>query len=370
MLPVVVVGAGPAGLATSYALRRGGVDHLVLEAGEIGQTWASLYDSLVLHTGKHMSALPGQPFTRATPLFPPRALFLDYLRDYASTQALPIRTSARVTAVERDASGLTLRLRGVTAEAVRARAIVWCTGVVSEPYTPEWADRGTFRGEVLHAVAYRRPDAFRGRRVLIVGAGNSAGEIAAELGQAGVAVTLAVRSGAFVVPRTIAAIPIQYVARYTSLLPIAAQRTIQRVMTTVGERVRGSSGLPRPDANGPTNGKACRNIPLIGFHLTNAIRARQVRVRPGLRAWLPDGVRFDDGSEDAFDVVMLATGYRSALGPLGGLVQRDACGFARRRDRVVSLDQPDLYFVGQTYDVRGALFNIAHDAQHVARLLK
>src|SRR2546425_11258164 len=81
---VLVVGAGPAGLATSQQLRARGVPHRVLERGDdVGHTWANLYDSLTLHTGKHMSGLPGMPLPRSAPLFVPREEFLHYLRRYA-----------------------------------------------------------------------------------------------------------------------------------------------------------------------------------------------------------------------------------------------------------------------------------------------
>src|SRR2546422_8306752 len=90
---VLVVGAGPAGLATSQQLRARGVPHRVLERGDtVGSTWANLYDSLTLHTGKHMSSLPGMPFPRSAPLFVPRREFLDYLRGYAERFELPIDT--------------------------------------------------------------------------------------------------------------------------------------------------------------------------------------------------------------------------------------------------------------------------------------
>jgi putative flavoprotein involved in K+ transport len=102
----VVVGAGPAGLATSYELTRAGIDHVVLERGDaIGHTWANLYDGLVLHTGKHLSALPGMPFPRSTPLFPTRSDFLGYLNRYARTFRLPIETGADVTSADRDHAG-------------------------------------------------------------------------------------------------------------------------------------------------------------------------------------------------------------------------------------------------------------------------
>src|SRR4029453_14631728 len=90
----IVVGAGPGGLATSRELARGGIEHLVLERGDrIGHSWHNLYDSLLLHTGKHLSTLPGQRFPTSTPLFPTRRDFLDYLERYVARFRLPVHTS-------------------------------------------------------------------------------------------------------------------------------------------------------------------------------------------------------------------------------------------------------------------------------------
>ena len=132
--PVIIVGAGPAGLAVARELRVRRIPFRLLERGKtIGHSWARLYDSLRLHTGKHLSALPGLRFPRSAPLFP-----------------------------SRDDSG-----------------------------------RGDFEGRVLHSIEYQRPDPFRGQRVLVVGVGNSGGEIGAELARNGIETTLAVRSGAW-----------------------------------------------------------------------------------------------------------------------------------------------------------------------------
>ncbi|HKH92228.1 MAG TPA: NAD(P)-binding domain-containing protein, partial [Gemmatimonadaceae bacterium] len=95
--PVVVVGAGPAGLATSAELRRRNIEHMVLERGDtVGHSWANLYDSLTLHTGKHLSALPRMPFDRRVPLFPSRRDFVDYLHRYVEVLELPIETGCTV----------------------------------------------------------------------------------------------------------------------------------------------------------------------------------------------------------------------------------------------------------------------------------
>src|SRR6185295_7664054 len=127
---VVVVGAGPAGLATSRELAARQIDHVVLERGAmLGHTWATLYDSLVLHTGKHLSALPGMAFPRSTPLFPSREQFLEYLGRYAKEFRLPVQTDADVTTVVRaGGAGWMVHTRDAS---VRARALVIATGIAS-----------------------------------------------------------------------------------------------------------------------------------------------------------------------------------------------------------------------------------------------
>jgi cation diffusion facilitator CzcD-associated flavoprotein CzcO len=88
-----------------------------------------------------------------------------------------------------------------------------------------------------------------------------------------------------------------------------------------------------------------------------------------MAAFTDAGVLFTDGTEERFDRVILATGYRAALDMLGTLTTTDACGFAARRNRVVSADWPNLYFVGHNYDASGGLRNIARDARLAASLI-
>jgi indole-3-pyruvate monooxygenase len=358
---VLVIGSGPAGLATSHELMRRQIGHVVLERGaDVGHTWATLYDSLVLHTGKHMSALPGMPFPRSTPLFPPRLEFVDYLRQYRRSFQLPVETGADVTSVTRDAGGWEVEAGGAKRQ---CRALVIATGVVANPHVPRLAGRERYRGRIFHSVEYRRPDGFEGRRVLVVGAGNSAGEISVDLLRGDAVVTISVRSGRRVVPRQLLGIPIQYFAVALARLPRSAQRAITAGISGASELMRGPSGLPPPSET------SCPDVPLIGLHLTDALRAGTIRLKPGITELTATGARFDDGSDADVDDIILATGYRAALGPLGAFAQADECGFGRRRDRVRSADHPDLYFVGHNYDTRGALRNIASDAELVAAIL-
>jgi len=358
----IVVGAGPAGLASSRELGRRGVRHIVLERGEsVGHTWTRLYEGLVLHTGKHFSALPGMRFPSATPLFPTRRDFLDYLDRYNKGFQLPVETRAEVKAVQPEEPGWVVTLRD--GRLMRSRAVVIATGIVSNPYVPEFTNRSLFKGRVIHSVDYRTPKPFARERVLVVGAGNSAGEISAELAAAGAHVTVSIRSGARVVPRDLFGIPIQYLG---VALRHVRRSWLLRMMSITGaiaESIRGAPPLPFP-ADSP-----CATVPLIGFHLADAVKAGRIQLAAGLSEFTAAGVRFLDGVERSFDTVILATGYRAALGFMGDAVTRDRCGFAARRDRVVSVDLPGLYFVGHNYDVAGGLRNIGQDARITAEFI-
>lgn len=359
--PAVIIGAGPAGLASSRELARLGIDHVVLERGTIGESWSSrVYDSLTLHTGKHMSGLPGRPIGRG-PMFVPRLAFVDYLRRYHAEFRLPVRTGVAVTAIRPDNRRYVIE---TTAGELRTDAVIVAAGIISDPVAPPLPGQETFRGRLRHSCTYRRPDECRGRRVLVIGAGNSAGEIASELGRSGVDTTISIRSGANVVPLHILGIPIQYFSYLLRMLPRRVQEMVIGAMNRATDLIKGPPVIPRGRSS------ALDSIPMIGFHLTDAIREGIVEVRGPIRHLTATGAVFQDGAEESFDEIILATGFRAAMQFLGALVTRDEKGFASRRDRVRSADHDRLFFVGHNYDTTGALFNIRRDAKLAASAVK
>ena len=357
---IAVIGAGPAGLASSYTLARRNLDHVVLEKGDgVGHSWSNVYESLRLHTGKHMSALPGMPYPRSTPLFPSRQTFLDYLREYALRFKVPIDTGCVVTAVRRQDDEWQLS----TAKGeLRTQHLVVATGIMPEPNVPQFKGREKYGGHLIHTALYRRPEPYVGKKVLVVGAGNSGAEIATELARAGAHVAISMRSGANFVPLTLLGVPIQYYSRWMQVLPKPLREVIASASTRAVERLRGGPVLQKP-GHGPLERQ-----PVIGFSLVNAVRDGSIEARTGIQRFTSDGALFTDGSSDAFDEVILATGYRAAIGMLDSLVCRDERGFAAR-NRVISMDQPNLYFVGHNYGAIGALLNISRDAGLVARII-
>ncbi len=171
----------------------------VLEkADAVGSAWRQHYDRLHLHTDRNHSGLPGLPMPRGYPTYPSRAQVVDYLENYAGQLDIRPVFNAEVSRVVRDG----IRWRVVAnGEAMSAPIIIVATGIAHAPYRPSWPGMEAFGGGILHSRDYRNPEPFAGKRVLVVGFGNSGGEIALDLAEADVDVTLAVRSPVQVIPR-------------------------------------------------------------------------------------------------------------------------------------------------------------------------
>src|SRR5688500_10531858 len=189
---VLVLGAGQAGLATGHALRDTGLRHLLLEAsGAVGGAWPHYYDSLALFSPARFGSLPGLPMSGDPGRYPTRDEAVAYLRSYADHFAVPVRTRAPVAQVtSRGDHDFEVRL--TDGEALTARAVVAATGGFTNPHLPRIPGQGAYGGRLLHGAAYRNPTGFDQQRIVVVGAGNSAVQVAHEL--AAVAdVTLATR---------------------------------------------------------------------------------------------------------------------------------------------------------------------------------
>lgn len=182
MYDTLVIGAGQAGLAASYFLKRAGLSFAVLEATTASTgSWPQYYDSLRLFSPARFSSLPGSPFPGIPDRYPHRDEVSTYLRSYAEHFHLPIFFQQEVCQVQRVGSYFEVVTTAGTS--YQARTLIAATGAFRQPYVPVFPGQDRFQGQILHAASYRHPDPFRGQRVLVVGAGNSAVQIAVELAQ-------------------------------------------------------------------------------------------------------------------------------------------------------------------------------------------
>ena len=176
---VVVVGAGQAGLATGYFLRRTGLSFMLLDAEEgPGGAWRHGWASLRLFSPAEWSSLPGWQMPEAADGYPTRGEVLEYFEAYESRYALPVRRPVRVDAVSRNNGALQVE---TDQGRISAHAVVSATGTWSAPYIPNYPGRESFSGTQLHSAHYEFPEPFTGKRVLVVGGGNSGAQILAEV---------------------------------------------------------------------------------------------------------------------------------------------------------------------------------------------
>jgi putative flavoprotein involved in K+ transport len=338
---VLVVGAGQAGLAAGMALRQARLTFMIVDAaGQPGGSWARYYDSLTLFSPARFSTLPGLRLPGRLSRHPSRDDMTRYLRDYATHFQLPVRTGARVLDTSWDGEAFEVTLAG--GDQLTARAVIAASGGFGQPVIPELPGATSYAGRLLHSAGYQNAEGYAGQRVVVVGAGNSAIQIAVELAEAS-NVTLATRSRIRFVQQAPLGIDLHYWARWSGLETLSlGRRTPNRRRVLDDGRYAAAVAAGRPDE------------------------------RRMFKRLTPDGVVWSDGTSEQIDSIILATGYRpdvDYLAPVGAL---DRAGWPLHC-RGLSLTVPRLAYVGlpgQTGVASATVRGVAADARRVTRHLR
>jgi cation diffusion facilitator CzcD-associated flavoprotein CzcO len=360
----VIVGAGSAGLATGALLRRSGLAPVILEAGrEPGAAWRERYDRLHLHTPRRLSGLPGHKIPRRLGRWVARDGLIEYLGEYAEKHKLDIRTGVRVERISHADDGWLL---DTSAGQIRARNVVVATGYNGVPWLPEWPGVEEFTGELLHSSAYRNPTPFRGRDVLVVGAGNSGAEIATDVAEGGAARgRLSVRTPPQILRRATAGIPAQAIGIAIRKVPPSWVDPISKAQRRLSIPDLSAQGLPRPAVGVRTSFITTGTTPVLDVGIVDAVRHGRVEVVAAVESFAGAEVVLADGSRIDPDVVIAATGFRAGLDDLVG-----ALGVLGPRGLPVATDGepalPGLWFVGFKPTLGGQLREGSIAARHVA----
>ena len=344
---VCVVGAGGAGLASAYALQKRGIPFRVLEArGDIGGMWRHgetfAYDNLESNTSRYRTSFRAHRMPRRGRPFIHHTEFLAYLESFADRFGLRdrIELGARVErAVPRDGAW---QVTVAGREPEEFRAVVVATGVLGRPRRREIP--GSFAGRRLHSGAYRSPADHAGQDVVIAGMGSSGAEIAGELVDHARSVTLAVRSGMYVLPKHILPrVPFDIVdTRMTARLwPWWVRRDFVGRYSRLLAWRPGSHGLPAPTH------RVMDEPMTMSDTFVRAMKGERIAVRPGIERFEGDRVVFADGSELRADAVIEACGYEPDFSFLPGPLAR-GWGY-EHMPLVRGVAHPDadgLFFVG------------------------
>jgi putative flavoprotein involved in K+ transport len=336
--PVIVVGAGQSGLAAARALLEVEIPTVILEASDRPSgSWPSYYDSLRSFSPVAYSSLPGLQFPGEPDHYPTRDEVAGYLERYAALLDVDIRTDTRVVSVRPDGNGFHVDTED--GQSLAACGVVAASGSFSNPHRPNLPGQDDFAGELTHVANYRNPAPYAGKRVLVVGAGDSAAQIANELAE--VATTsIATRHPIRFMPQHLGGHDIHYWLRETGFdtLPPAWLGKVAD-----GAVVTDSVGLQTTLAEG------------------------QIDQRPMFVELDAEGVVWSDGQHERIDAIILATGYRPSMAYLHELGALDALG-APLHDGGISSTHPGLVFVGLEYQrsyASNTLRGVSDDARAV-----
>ncbi|MEV7795093.1 NAD(P)-binding domain-containing protein [Streptomyces sp. NPDC087512] len=318
---VVVIGAGQAGLAGAYHLRRTGFeperDFVVLDHSPgPGGAWQFRWPSLTYGKVHGMHALPGMELTGADPGRPSSAVVSEYFAAYERRFDLRVRRPVDVRAVREGDDG---RLLVETSDGTwSARALINASGTWDRPFWPRYPGQETFRGRQLHTAQYAGPEEFAGQRVIVVGGGASGTQHLLEIAPYAAATTWVTRRP-----------PVLREGPFDESAGRAA-------VALVEERVR--QGLPPKSV-----------VSVTGLPLNDAIReglaSGVLDRRPVFDRIVPDGAEWSDGRRVGADVILWATGFRSAIDHLRPLRLREPGGGIRVEGTRAVAD-PRIHLVG------------------------
>lgn len=366
----IVIGAGPAGLGTAAMLGRLGVPAIVLERGPaLAAKWRAGYDRLAINTSSWFSYLPRRRFPRACGRWLGRDDLVAYYDAYAAEFRLDIRTNVEVLRIDRGGDGWCLT---TTDGELWAKTAVVATAKDHTPVIPDWPGLERYTGRLLHASEYHNAEPYAGRRAVVVGAGNSALDIAMDLLEGGAAtVDMAIRTPPNLARREVAGLPSDLFTVLSRRLPDRTIDSAARFVQRIAFGDLAAEGMPVPDEGPATRIRKRGQIPTVAYgSFGRALKAGDIRIVAAVESFDEAGPALADGRRLEADVVVAATGYRSGLGPLVGHL-----GILGDRDRPLAHGRhthpaaPGLRFVGFTDALSGNFREMRIDAQRTAKAI-
>jgi dimethylaniline monooxygenase (N-oxide forming) len=360
---VCIVGAGSSGIASCQVLQDRGIPFDCFEKGSgVGGNWryandngmSSAYRSLFINTSRRLMSYATYQMPDDYPDYPHHSQIAAYFDDYVDHFGFrdKIRFNTEVSSVEPVGGQWEVTLGDGSKK--RYGAVFVASGHHWDAKWPDPPFPGEFGGEVLHSHYYREPDErFVDKNVLVLGIGNSATDISVETSRVSKMTYLAMRRGAWVIPKYIKGKPTDELGtELSSRLPFAAQRQMYKRLI---DQVQGSMedyGLPKPDH------KLGEAHPTISSDLLPRIGHGRIKPKPNIERLDGDRVRFSDGSSEQIDTIVYCTGYRISFPFLAPDVVDTAHNRVPLFRRVVHADRPGLYFIGLVQPL-GAIMPIA-----------
>ncbi|WP_416977561.1 flavin-containing monooxygenase [Streptomyces sp. T028] len=375
-----VIGAGLSGLATAHALKTAGVDFVCLEqASDVGGIWRRPqagergpgYLSLHLNTAKPLTGYSEYPMPDSYPLYPRHNQIATYLRAFAEWAGVldRIELGTTVDSVRQDADGgwtVVSRDADGTLSSRRFSHVIVASGHNSEPSMPALPPGAeTFTGTIRHSLDYLDGSEYAGQRVIVVGLGATAVDVAADLSRYAEQTMLSVRRGLHIVPKQLFGMALDQIADapWWISMSLSEQRHFIEQALLVARGKLSDYGLPEPDH--PLFATAIT----ISDEILSRIRHGAVTPRTAIDAINGDRVSFTDGTSVRADAIVYCTGYRLSFPFLEPGCPVGAQGSVELYKRVVAPDRPGLFFAGLIRPVGSITRLVEAQARWIARLV-
>ncbi len=362
---VVIVGAGPSGIATALSLRDRGLHPLLLDrADKVGASWRGRYERLKLNTHRDYSHLPERPFPPGTPILPSRVDVIEHLERHAHEDGIALRLGTEVHRIDRQSGGWRLQTSGGIVDAPQ---VVVATGYEHTPVIPDWPGKAEFTGELVHSADYRNPTPYLGKRVLVVGGGSSGFEIVADVATGGAAKAwLSLRTPPNILPLWhTGGIVSDFVTRLAGRAPRRLSDQFSRLARWINYGDLTEFGLPAPTEGPLARAARIGKAPaIVDRGVIEAIRNRSIEVVAEIEAFDTGTVSLRSGVRIEPDVVISATGYRRGLEPLvGHLGVLDEHAVPRAEGEIAAAE--GLWFIG-FFCRPGLIGMVAEQSKYVA----
>lgn len=362
---VLVVGASISGLASAVCIKKRGLEAILIEKeAQIAMPWRNHYDRLHLHTPKNLSALPYKKFGEAIPRYPSRQQVVDYLEDYQKDFGIEPLFDTEARSIKKEGDHWITETNN---ETFKSKCLVMATGPFGKPKPVNFPGMETFPGKIMHSYGYKTGRTFKGQKVLVVGFGNSACEIAIDLVEQGAAPCMAVRSPVNIVPRDLLGIPILRISLLLSRLPARlADALIAPVMRLLFGDIR-KLGLKRMPYGVFEQFRRDGVSPVLDIGTIKHIRDGHIKIHGDIDHIEGKTVHFSDGRMEDFDAIVAAIGYYRDY---ARIIDADPGCFEDLKvsaDRQKYFGKDGLYFCGFWIAPTGSIHEIALDARKIAR---
>jgi hypothetical protein len=361
----LIVGASISGLASASSLRKKGIEYILIEReSQLAMPWRNHYERLHLHTNKRLSNLPYKKFNGRIPRYPTRLQVLEYLDDYrAEFDINPVFNTEAKSINKEGAHWITETSNGK----YKSNHLIMATGPFSKPRSISFKGMETFPGKIMHSYQYKTGRDFKDQKVLVVGFGNSACEIAIDLYEQGASPSMSVRSPVNVIPRDLLGIPILEISLWMSRLPPPIADAIAGPLMRLKFGDIRKLGLKKMPYGAFEEIIKDGNTPVLDIGTIGHIRKGHIKIYDNIDFIDGKAIHFSDGKIEEFDAIVAGIGYDRNY---EDILHVDKSRFDDLRSpagKQKYFGKDEVYFCGFWVGPRGQIREIGRDAKKIAQ---